>query len=381
MRVRSFESIVDIPASEWNALTDGNNPFLRHEFLAALETTGCAHPGNGWRARHLVAYDDTGAAVGAAPLYLKDHSYGEFVFDWAWADAYARAGLAYYPKLIAAVPFSPVAGPRLLLAHDAPGDTVRSLLVEGARETANRTGASSLHWLFTTEADTETLEQGGFLRRTGCQFHWFNRGYRDFGDFLSGFSADKRKKVKRERRYVRDAGITTEVITGADITERHWETIYRFHTATVLNHGAPPFLTRAFFRALGDTMARNAVLIFARHGDEYVGAAMNLRGADALYGRYWGCARDYHSLHFEVCYYRAIEYCIAEGLARFEGGAQGEHKIARGFVPTPTFSAHWLRHKRFFDAVANYLARERAGIGDYMCELNEHVPYKERTGA
>lgn len=381
MRLTIVDTLASVPRADWNAIAGGDNPFVRHEFLSALETTGCVGAHTGWLPQHLLLHDSApgaGRLLGAVPLYLKTHSYGEYVFDWAWAQAYARAGLEYYPKLISAVPFSPVAGPRLLVVAHADDDEIRRTLIHGALDLARRHDCSSLHWLFTGEDDTRALETAGLMRRVGCQFHWTNPGYRDFDDFLSQFTSSKRNKIKRERRHVREAGITMEVLSGKQITALHWERLYKFYLATIDLHGAVPYLTREFFYALGDAMAGDIVLVFARQGDEYVAGAFNLRGRDTFYGRYWGGLKQLHSLHFETCYYAPIEYCIAHGLKRFEAGAQGEHKLARGFVPTATYSAHWLSHPKFNHAVADFLARERGGVTDYIDELNEHLPFKRR---
>jgi hypothetical protein len=379
MDVKVVDHIDAIPAAQWNTLAGNDNPFLRHELIGAFERTHCAIPRTGWRAQHLAVYDH-GDLVGAAPIYLKSHTYGEFVFDFAWAEAYRRAGLQYYPKLISAIPFSPVAGPRLLAADRPDRQDIVRRLISAALELADRTDASSVHWLFPNTDDLRALESHRMLRRDGFQFHWLNPGYRDFEDFLSTFNAQKRKKTKRERRHVAEAGVTIEVLEGRAITAAHWDLMHDFHQATIQLYGAPPFLTRAFFRALAESMPENAMLVLARHGREYVGGALNLVGSEALYGRYWGGRAGYNSLHFEVCYYSAIDYCIAKGLKRFEGGAGGEHKLSRGFVPVPTYSAHWLRHPQFARAVADFLARERNGIELYLDELNEHTPFKKAAG-
>lgn len=379
MDVKVVEHIDAIAPAQWNALAGGGNPFLRHALLSAFERTGCAVKWTGWRARHLAVYDD-GHLVGAAPIYLKDHSYGEFVYDFAWAEAYRRAGLRYYPKLISAIPFSPVTGRRLLIADHPRRDQIARLLIDAALELADRTDASSVHWLFPDADDMRVFEEKGMLRRDGFQYHWLNPGYRDFDDFLSTFTAQKRKKTKRERRHVAEAGVTIEVLEGRAIQARHWDLMHDFHQATIERYGAPPFLTRAFFHALAESMPENAMLVLARHGREYVGGALNLVGSEALYGRYWGGRPGYNSLHFEVCYYSAIDYCIAKGLKRFEGGAGGEHKLSRGFVPVPTCSAHWLKHAQFTRAVAEFLTRERNGIERYLDELNEHTPFKKAIG-
>lgn len=381
-----YISIVDrlekISAADWNALDTEGNPFLRHEFLAALEHTGCVSPKTGWQPQHLVAHEDgplQGRLLGAAPMYLKNHSYGEYVFDWAWANAYAHAGETYYPKLVVGVPFTPAAGPRLLVTPATDAGTIKTHLIQAALQHMQDTAASSLHWLFVTEADAGLLEAAGHLLRTGFQFHWSNPGYRDFDDFLSGFTAEKRKKIKRERRHVREAGIEMEVLTGASITPAHWDRFHEFYLSTIHAHGAYAYLTRDFFHRLGQALPEHTVLVLARKGNEYVAGALNLRGADTLYGRYWGCRGEFHSLHFETCYYTAIEYAIAQGLRHFEAGAQGGHKLARGFTPVVTRSAHRLMHPKFSRAIADYLARERLDVNACVDELNERAPFKNQT--
>ena len=377
MRLRQHTSYTDILPAAWNALAGTDNPVLRHEYLLALETSGSATAATGWQPLPLLVEDDAGRIVGATPLWLKSHSFGELVYDFAWAQAYERAGLRYYPKLIAAIPFSPIAGPRLLVAPDADRISVIAALTLGARELAEQTSASSLHWLFTDAADTAALEQQGNLHRTGFQFHWHNQNYTHFDDFLAGFIADKRKKLKRERRYVQEAGITMEVRAGPDVTPELWDLFYDFYTGNIQRHGGMIHLTREFFHMLGHSLPEALVLVLARRGEEYVGAAINLRDQNALYGRYWGGREGFNSLHFEACYYTPIEYCIAHGLERFEGGAGGEHKLARGFLPVTTHSLHWLRHPQFARAVADFLERERNGVEVYMDELNEHAPFKQ----
>ena len=380
MHLSIVENLEQIPASDWNALAGDANPFLRHEFLHALEVTGCVSASNGWRPQHLVVHGAgalRGPLLGAAPMYLKEHSYGEYVFDWAWANAYARAGLSYYPKLVVGVPFTPATGPRLMSLTGTESAAIKKRLVHGAMELMELRAASSLHWLFLTEDDAQLLEDNNHLPRASYQFHWKNAGYRDFDDFLSTFTAQKRKKIKRERRYVREAGIAMEVLTGAAITAAHWDIFYEFYHSTIRQHGAFAYLSREFFHRLGETMGERVVLVLARRGTEQVAGALNLRGSDTLYGRYWGSRGEFHSLHFETCYYAAIEFCIDHGLKHFEAGAQGDHKLARGFAPVVTRSAHRLAHPEFNRAVADYLARERLDVARCINELNEHVPFKK----
>ena len=365
-------------ADDWNALAGHHNPFLRHEFLLALEESGCASEKTGWIPQHLLIEDDAGKPAAVAPMYLKTHSYGEYVFDWAWADAYQRAGLDYYPKLVSAVPFTPVTGARILTGESIRTQELTDTMAEAAKALAREHGASSLHWLFVTETQVQEFKKAGYLQRTGFQYHWQNRNYQDFEQFLQDFSSAKRKKIRRERRFVYEQGISMQIVTGNDATTNDWDRFYSFYRATILNHGAIAYLSRDFFQRIGETMSANTVLVFAWHNNRPVAGALNLRGNDALFGRYWGSDGHHHSLHFETCYYTAIDYCIANGLSRFEAGAQGSHKLSRGFLPEPTYSAHWLQHPEFSDAIARYLQQEHDGIEYQLNELNEHTPFRRQ---
>lgn len=375
MDIRVITRISDISRHDWNALAGDANPFIKHEFLAALERFNCLEP-YGWRPQHLVA-TDRGRVVGVAPMYLKDNTYGEFVFDFAWARAYEQAGLRYFPKLVVAAPYSPVNG-RRLLTHDA---TVANQLAIAAREHAQHLGVSSVHWLFPTENDVQRLEHNGYVRRAGCQFHWTNAGYRDFADYLSTFSAQKRKKMNRERRYVHDAGVEIEILDGHHATEEHWRVFHRFYASTFERLGGWATMNEPFFRTIGTELPDNIVLVLAKHSGRYVAGAFCMRGTDTLYGRHWGCDTEFNSLHFEACYYQGIEYCIQHGLKTFEPGAQGEHKVGRGFVPTLTWSAHWLARPEYQRAVTDFIQRERVAIDHYMNDLAEHLPFKENGAA
>lgn len=374
MQLERVASLRRVDSAGWNALA-GDSPFLKHEFLLALEDSGCVGRGTTWQPCYLVARDERGLA-GAIPLFIKYDSHGEFVFDWGWADAYERAGRNYYPKLVAAVPFTPATGQRLLL-RDARDTEVATLLVDAARSTALELGASSLHVLFPTEPERQSLEQAGFLVRKGCQFHWANDGYEDFEQFLARFSADKRKKAKRERRRVAEAGIVFEHLRGSEPTAADWDAIVEFYSRTFWRRGREPYLNREFFAAIAATMPDNLVIVLARQQGVPIATAICFRSSTTLYGRYWGSGADFHSLHFETCYYQGIDYCIREGLERFEPGTQGEHKIARGFVPQPTWSCHWLRDPEFHRAVGAFLTRETRHVDAYMDELEEHVPYRQ----
>lgn len=376
MQLRIVDNLNDIPTADWNALTDGRNPFLAHEFLSALEHHHCVGERYGWLPRHLAVYDRE-KLVGAVPLYLKHNSYGELVFDWAWADAYQRAGLRYYPKAVVAIPYTPATGPRLLLHPDTDAEQVGDILIDGALELCRELQLSSLHWLFTDAADTARLQARGLLLRTDVQFHWHNRGYRDFQDFLDTFTAEKRKKLKRERRRVVEQDIELRVVHGHEASEDEWQIAHAFYASTFDRKSGMATLSLDFFREIGRTMGERVVLVFAYAGKQPVACAINLRGSDALYGRHWGCNEEFHSLHFEACYYQGIEYCIRHGLTLFEPGAQGEHKISRGFVPTATWSAHWIADERFRVVIADYVQREARAMSDYADELHEHVPYRK----
>ncbi len=377
MEFKLVHNLDEISAEAWNALNGGiRDPFLRHEFLAGLEQHDCVGRHWGWLPYHLTLFDGD-CLVGAVPMYLKYNSYGELVFDWAWADAYQRAGLKYYPKLVSTVPYSPVTGARLLLANGRDREAIATQLIEQALELARELGVSSLHWLFPGGADMQRLQRHGFLRRTGTQFHWHNRGYRNFDDYLATFSAQKRKKLKRERRRVQEQGVEIEILNGHSTSQEQWRIFHGFYRATFDKRGGYPTLSEAFFQHLGATLPDSVVLALARHGGRYVAGALSLRSDEALYGRHWGCEEEFHSLHFELCYYSGIEYCINEGLQRFEPGAQGEHKVGRGFEPVPTWSAHWLAHPGFNEAIKDYLAREHDAMEDYMLELAGHLPFKQ----
>lgn len=379
MKVKLIHKLEEIPASAWNNLEGGiDNPFLRHEFLAGLEKYDCVGEHWGWLPRHLALYDKE-QLVGAIPMYLKYNSYGELVFDWGWADAYQRAGLRYYPKLVVAVPYSPVTGPRLLIAENVDREQVADILITQALELAADLDVSSLHWLFPHSEDMRRLEQHGLMRRTGTQFHWHNHDYDSFDAFLATFNALKRKKLKRERRRVEEQGISIEILDGHQATAKHWQQFHEFYRSTFDKRGGYPTLTEAFFSHLGETMPESIVLVLAKYEGRYVAGALSLRSSDTLYGRHWGCEKDFHSLHFELCYYQGLDYCIEHGLQRFEPGAQGEHKVGRGFEPVPTWSAHWLANPTFAKAVADYLSHEQGAMEDYMQNLSEHLPYKKMS--
>ena len=369
--IEVVDALAGIAAGEWNRLANGN-PFLSHEFLSALHETGCASTAAGWTPQFLLA-KSRGTLVGAMPLYLKTHSWGEYVFDWAWAEAYYRHGIAYYPKLVAAVPFTPVTGTRLLAADPA----ARDRLIAAALELARRLGVSSLHCLFPTREEARQLQAHGMMARTTVQFHWVNRGYGSFEEFLGGFSHDKRKKVKQERRKIETAGIRFKWLEGGEVSERDWTFFNRCYQKTYREHGSTPYLNLEFFRRIGRSLPQHVVLIVAERDGVPIAASLNIRDAGRLCGRYWGALQHHPALHFETCYYQGIEYCIARGIAFFEGGSRGEHKLARGLEPVETCSAHWLAHPEFAAAVEQFLARETHGMGHYLDELNERSPFRK----
>ena len=378
LRAHQIATIADVEASAWNALTHGN-PLLSHEFLLAMETSGCIGQGTAWQPCHFLLEDAGGALRGALPLYLKGDSRGEFVFDWSWADAYERAGLDYYPKLVSAVPYTPANGARLLVEGGGDSAAVRRALVDAALGFAREAGLSSWHVLFPMDEERAALREAGLLERKSCQFHWHNDGYETFDDFLARFSSAKRKKAKRERRRIAEAGIRFEHLSGDAVSASDWDAIYEFYANTFLRRGRPPYLNREFFDAVCRTIPENLLVVLARFGEQPIAAAICFRSHDTLYGRYWGSVADFHSLHFETCYYQGIEYCIREGLALFEPGTQGEHKISRGFAPTATWSFHWLREPAFYSAIEDYLERETSHVDSYMAYWDEHLPY--RNGA
>jgi predicted N-acyltransferase len=372
-------AIAEIPAAAWDACAGDGNPTVSHAFLGACEESGSATARSGWAPSHLSVADPQGRIWGVVPLYAKSHSYGEYVFDHGWADAYHRAGGRYYPKLLCAVPFTPVPGPRLLLRPDAP-PAVREQLVAGMVELTRRRNISSLHVNFLEEADAAAFREAGFLERLGQQFHWTNAGYRDFEDYLSALNARKRKAVKKERREALAPGIAIEVLTGADLTAKHWDAFFEFYLATSDRKWGSAYLNRRFFALIGERMAERIVLVMARRGSRYVAGAFNLLGRDTIYGRNWGSYGEFKFLHFECCYYQAIEFAIKHGLKRVEAGAQGPHKIQRGYLPVATKSAHWIPDPGFARAVAQFLQRERDMVERNIDGLAEYSPFRHEDG-
>lgn len=372
--------IGEIDAAAWEACANPDpatrNPFISHAFLNALEDAETVAPRTGWQPQHLVLRGPDGGIDGCMPLYAKSHSKGEYVFDYGWADAYERAGGRYYPKLLGAVPFTPVPGRRLLTRPGSGADARTGLLAAGAMQLVDRLGISSLHVNFLTEAEWETLARLGFLKRTDQQFHWRNNGYETFDDFLETLASRKRKGIRKERRQAVEDDLDIQWLRGSDITEAHWDAMYAFYMETGSRKWGRPYLNRTFFSLLGERMADDCLLIMVYRQGREVAGALNLIGGDCLYGRYWGALEHHPCLHFEVCYYQSIDFAIQHKLARVEAGAQGEHKLARGYLPTPTYSAHWLPNPSFRRAVADYLEDERAYVERSREAMTEYAPYR-----
>ena len=364
--------IAEIPAADWDACAGPGNPFVGHAFLSALEDSGSANARTGWMPQH-AALRDGERIVAVVPMYAKSHSYGEYVFDHSWANAFERGGGNYYPKLQAAVPFSPAPGPRLLARDGIPQETLGAALAQACQEL----GLSSVHATFCTEADWQALGRAGWLQRLGMQFHWENAGYATFDDFLAQLSARKRKTIKRERRDANAAGLRFVALRGHEILPKHWAAFYKFYTSTVDRKWGSAYLTKQFFPLLSERLGDRVVLMMAEHDGSAVAGALNMLGDEALYGRNWGCRGDWPFLHFELCYYRAIEFAIEHGVSRVEAGAQGEHKIQRGYLPRPTYSAHWIAHAGLRRAVSGFLDAERPAVQADMDALAAMSPYRK----
>jgi len=367
--------IADIAPVEWDACAGDGNPFVSHAFLGALEDSGSANARTGWLPQHAVLRREDGRIVAIVPMYAKSHSYGEYVFDHGWANALERTGQQYYPKLQAAVPFSPVPGPRLLRRPDS-GVPIAAL-ADALQQACRSLRLSSVHVTFCARDEWEALGDAGWLQRTGMQFHWENENYTDFDNFLGALSSRKRKVLRRERRDANAAGLTFHALSGVEITEAHWDAFYRFYQSTVDRKWGSAYLTRSFFSLLGERLGPKVVLMYAENAGKPVAGALNLAGDEALYGRNWGCRGDWPFLHFELCYYRAIDWAIEHGLKRVEAGAQGRHKIQRGYLPKPTYSAHWIAHTGLRRAVGSFVAEERAGMQWEMEALMEESPFRK----
>ncbi|MBF9195041.1 GNAT family N-acetyltransferase [Microvirga terrestris] len=385
-QVKIAQDLKAVPAADWDACAlrvgsgddDPVNPFVTHAFLSAIEDSGCVGAKTGWAPLHVLVQDETEKLLAAAPCYLKSHSMGEYVFDHSWADAYTRAGGRYYPKLQVAVPFTPATGPRLLVPNGPKAAETRSYLIAGLRALRDQTGASSIHATFLQQDDLEAFTTEEFLVRNDQQFHWFNEGYGSFDDFLAALASRKRKAMRRERRDALTNGITIEWVTGKDITEAHWDAFFAFYMDTGSRKWGRPYLNRLFFSLIGERMADRVLLVMAKRNGRYIAGAINFIGDKRLYGRNWGCIEDHPFLHFEVCYYQAIAFAITRGLDRVEAGAQGEHKLARGYRPVLTSSAHDIADPGLRHAVQAYLEQERLYVSEAAEELEEATPFKHR---
>ncbi len=377
LEARFLPSLTRIACADWNRVAGTDYPFLRHEFLLALEESGCTTADSGWQPYHVTLYRDE-RLVALMPLYLKSHSYGEYVFDWSWADAYHRNGRDYYPKLLTAVPFTPATGPRLCVAEGENPEVCTAGLFAAVQQLAGEQDLSSWHILFPRESEAAALERLGASLRRGSQFHWFNQGYGDFEDFLASFNSRKRKSLKRERRRVQEQGVVLETLAGEDIRREHWDEFYRFYQITYAKRsGHGGYLNRDFFERLGETLPAHCVMVRASMEGEAVAGSLCLRSGDTLFGRYWGALREIDCLHFEACYYQGIDYCIREGLERFDPGAQGEHKIQRGFTPIATVSAHWMADPAFARAIEDFTRREEAHIDAYIEDASSLLPFRQ----
>lgn len=376
MEISQITAISQVDGEAWNNLVRDSYPFLRHEFLLALEASGCVSAQTGWQPMHLLV-KSTDELLAGMPLYLKTHSRGEYVFDHQWAYAYEKYGQNYYPKYLTAIPFTPCQGPRIAISGQTNQTQVISLLVDFIKTQTQQNNISSWHCLFPVVEQLNCLRTLGLPIREGVQFQWFNKGYRSFADFLNTLNASKRKMLKRERRKVVDQGIKLLQLSGKEASKQQWQVFYDFYQMTYFKHGMSPYLNLEFFLHCAGSMGEFMLLVFAQKADIYVGAALSFIGGDTLYGRYWGCHEEYNALHFEACYYQGLDYCIANGLQRFDSGAQGEHKIARGFEPVTTYSAHWFQDERFANAVTAFLAREKIVTQAYKGDAMNYLPFKK----
>jgi predicted N-acyltransferase len=376
MQVAFHSQIDDFQAQEWNRLVVDDNPFLKYEFLAALEHNDCVGERFGWMPHHL-SIREQGRLVGLSPLYIKGNSYGEFVFDHAWADAYRRNGLNYYPKLVSAAPYTPACGNRLLVDASADAERIRQLMVEATLGLVAQSDLSSMHWLFTTRQEGETLKSMGIFERLGVQFHWNNPGYSDFDHFLSQLTAKRRKNIRHERRKVAEAGIRFRLVPGDQVTDDEWRLFSHYYSKTFEERYSLPTLNQGFFQEVGQGMGDQVILVLAYDGSHCIAGAILYRSQSVLYGRHWGCQQHYDSLHFEACYYQGIAYAIEQGLSCFEPGAQGEHKIWRGFMPTLTYSYHWIADPNFSSGIERFLHQETPVLLDYQKNLMESSPYRQ----
>lgn len=378
MHIVVHDTMASIDAQQWTALLHDNNPFMRHEFLLGLENCGCVQSDKGWQPSHIAVYSDVTNTrlLGAMPCYIKDHSYGEYIFDWSWAEAYHRHGLNYYPKLSNAVPFTPASGQRWLCAEQS-SSSISAAVLNQARSIVEDQQLSSFHSLFLTSSQAQIAEQSGLSVRQSSQFHWQNRDYQSFDEFLAGMTSKKRKNIKRERRRIEDAGITYQWLTGEALTEQAVSQMTQFYLRTIGYYGAKAYLNEGFFKHLAEHLADQTLILFARLDNKIIAGGLFLRSNNTLYGRYWGAQLNFDSVHFETCYYQPIEWCITHGIERFEAGAQGEHKLARGLEPATTYSAHWIAHPHFRAAIDDFIDQEAQYVLKHQDALNRHSPFKQ----
>ena len=382
MHIVVHTSLADIDARQWNYLVTDNNPFMRHEFLLALETTDCVCEASGWQAQHIVLYESDYCKnlVAALPAYIKSHSYGEYIFDWAWADAYHRNGLNYYPKLTNAVPFTPASGPRALLHPDKDSSALIKALLDAALGIVEEKELSSFHSLFLTKEQSQLMDLCGLSVRHSSQFHWQNNNYTSFDDFLGRMSSKKRKNIKRERRRIIESDIHYEWLSGHQLDKNAIDTMYGFYQSTIYQYGAQSYLNKRFFETIAKQLPEQTLFLFARYKEQVIAGGLYFKSDNCLYGRYWGALNNFHSVHFETCYYQAIEWCIKHGYSRFEAGAQGQHKLSRGLEPQRTYSAHWIAHGEFRAAIDNFLQHEEQQVEHYNHSLQTHSPFKSALG-
>lgn len=376
MEIHAITAISQVDLANWNQLVGESYPFFRHEFLSALEESGCVSVKTGWQPMHLLVFDQD-TLLAAMPLYLKTHSRGEYVFDHQWVYAYEQYGQQYFPKWLTAIPFTPCQGLRIAMNERADRQQIVGLLVDFIKTKSVQDGISSWHCLFPLGEQLEMLRAQGLSIREGVQFQWFNKGYTCFDDFLATLTSSKRKMLKKERRKVAEQGIEMVRLSGKDVSESQWRQFFDFYQMTYFKHGMPPYLNLDFFLRCADAMGKQMLAVFAIKDNKAIAAALNFIGTDTLYGRYWGCREDYDALHFEACYYQGLDYCITNGLQRFDSGAQGEHKIARGFEPITTYSAHWFQDERFGKAVEQFFSRERPAIQSYKADAADYLPFKK----
>jgi predicted N-acyltransferase len=378
LQIKFVPSLFDVAPEEWNALNSSGNPFLQFEFLASLEESGSVSVATGWQPSHMLIYNSEQQLVAAIPSYIKQHSYGEYVFDWSWADAYNHYGEQYYPKLLSAIPFTPSVGPRLLTNTPDQLNNIASLIIETVKDASTTHNLSSWHLLFPDAFSLNSLANNELMKRVGCQFQWHNENYESFDHFLDTMTSRKRKSIRKERNQVQDQGIRFVQFEGTEITPAALEKFYLFYHATYLKRGQQGYLNQLFFEQLVTSMPENLLLVMAEKDGEYVAGALSLKDHKTLYGRYWGCLDEYKQLHFETCYYQGIDYCIQHKLKRFDAGAQGEHKIQRGFVPTPTYSLHWIKSPTFTPPIKDFIQRESEQVEQYTLDAKRYLPFKKQ---